>query len=377
MSRPPEAQAAEQQGEAMTRGQEQPASLSLQSVSKHFGPVKAVEGIDLDVAQSEFFSLLGPSGSGKTTLLRIIAGLERPTQGRVRVAGHDVTQMPPYRRRIGMVFQNFLLFPHKTVAENIVFPLRMQRVERHERDDRLRWVTRLLRLEGLAERYPNELSGGQQQRVSLARGLIARPALLLLDEPLANLDRELRAEMEVEIRRYQKELNIPFVYVTHNQEEALTMSDRIAVMRDGAFEQVGLRNDVYRKPATAFVASFVGQSNQMIGIAEAIDGQVLTLTWQGEKLRLPHRGGISAGDKVCFLIKYEDIELTGPQAHDGNVLAGRLRDIIFKGQTANYFVSLKDGSEIVASASSRDQKVGIGETVAIRWPQTAGMCFRT
>jgi ABC-type Fe3+/spermidine/putrescine transport system ATPase subunit len=360
----------------MASAQEQPASLSLQSVSKHFGPIKAVDGIDLDIAQNEFFSLLGPSGSGKTTLLRIIAGLERPTAGRVRVAGHDVTQMPPYRRRIGMVFQNFLLFPHKTVAENIVFPLRMQRVDKRKRDDRLEWAIKLLRLEGLGERYPNELSGGQQQRVSLARGLIARPALLLLDEPLANLDRELRAEMEVEIRRYQKELNIPFVYVTHNQEEALTMSDRIAVMRNGAFEQVGLRNDVYRKPATAFVASFVGQSNQVTGTAEAVDGHLLTLTWQGEKLRLPHQGGISGGDKVRFLIKYEDIELTASQANEGNVLGGRLRDIIFKGQTANYFVSLQDGSEIIASASSRDQKVRVGDTVCIRWPETAGMCFK-
>jgi ABC-type Fe3+/spermidine/putrescine transport system ATPase subunit len=361
----------------MTLAQEQPASLSLHSVSKHFGPIKAVDGIDLDIGQNEFFSLLGPSGSGKTTLLRIIAGLERPTAGRVRVAGHDVTQMPPYRRRIGMVFQNFLLFPHKTVAENIVFPLRMQRVEKRERDERLQWVTKLLRLEGLAERYPNELSGGQQQRVSLARGLIARPALLLLDEPLANLDRELRAEMEVEIRRYQKELRIPFVYVTHNQEEALTMSDRIAVMRNGAFEQVGLRNDVYRKPATAFVASFVGQSNQIPGTVEAVDGHLLTLTWQGEMLRLPHQGGISAGDKVRFLIKYEDIELATAQEGEANVLSGRLRDVIFKGQTANYIVSLEDGSEIIASASSRDQKVRTGETVSIRWPQTAGMCFKS
>jgi ABC-type Fe3+/spermidine/putrescine transport system ATPase subunit len=361
----------------MTTAQEQPASLSLHSISKHFGPIKAVDGIDLDIGQNEFFSLLGPSGSGKTTLLRIIAGLERPTAGRVRVAGHDVTQMPPYRRHIGMVFQNFLLFPHKTVAENIVFPLRMQRVEKRERDDRLQWVIKLLRLEGLAERYPNELSGGQQQRVSLARGLIARPALLLLDEPLANLDRELRAEMEVEIRRYQKELRIPFVYVTHNQEEALTMSDRIAVMRNGAFEQVGLRNDVYRKPATAFVASFVGQSNQISGTVEAVDGHLLTLAWQGEMLRLPHRGGISAGDRVRFLIKYEDIELSAAQEGEANVLSGLLRDIIFKGQTANYIVSLKDGSEIIASASSRDQKVRTGETVAIRWPQTAGMCFKS
>lgn len=364
-------------GEAMARVDDRPASLSLQSVSKHFGPIKAVDGIDLAIGQDEFFSLLGPSGSGKTTLLRIIAGLERPTTGRVLVRGQDVTAMPPYKRHTGMVFQNFLLFPHKTVAENIVFPLRMQKVARAERDERLVWAMKLLRLEGLAERYPDELSGGQQQRVSLARGLISRPALLLLDEPLANLDRELRAEMEVEIRRYQKELNIPFVYVTHNQEEALTMSDRIAVMRNGVFEQIGPRDEVYRKPATAFVATFVGQSNQVTGIAEEAGRDSLALTWLGRRLRLPHQGGISAGDKVRFLIKYEDIEvLPGASGAGGNRLTGRLRDIIFKGQTANCIVSLADGSEITANASSRDQKVGIGETVTIAWPETAGMCFR-
>jgi len=363
--------------EAMTKADDRPASLSLQSVSKHFGPVKAVDGIDLDIGQDEFFSLLGPSGSGKTTMLRIIAGLERPTAGRVLVRGQDVTAMPPYKRRIGMVFQNFLLFPHKTVAENIVFPLRMQKVARAERDGRLLWAMKLLRLDGLAERYPNELSGGQQQRVSLARGLISRPALLLLDEPLANLDRELRAEMEVEIRRYQKELDIPFVYVTHNQEEALTMSDRIAVMRNGVFEQIGPRNDVYRKPATAFVAAFVGQSNQLTGRAEMVGPDSLALTWRGHRLHLPHPGGIAAGDNIRFFIKYEDIEVTPERTANGNHLAGRLRDIIFKGQTANYIVSLADGSEIVASASSRDQKVAIGEAVSVAWPVTAGMCFRS
>ena len=289
-----QAQAAARQigrtGGAMPRAARQPASLSLTSIAKHFGAVKAVDGIDLAVAQDEFFSLLGPSGSGKTTLLRIIAGLERPTTGRVIVGGRDVTDLPPYKRRIGMVFQNFLLFPHKTVEENIVFPLRMQGVAKDERGERLAWVMRLLRLEGLGRRYPNELSGGQQQRVALARGLVARPALLLLDEPLANLDRELRAEMEVEIRRYQKELNIPFVYVTHNQEEALTMSDRIAVMRDGRFEQVGQRTEVYRRPATAFVASFVGQSNRFRGVAKEAGSAAALIEWNGRTLTVPRRG---------------------------------------------------------------------------------------
>ncbi len=180
-----------------------------------------------------------------------------------------------------MVFQNFLLFPHKTAAENIVFPLRMQRVGRAERDERLAWALKLMRLDGLADRYPNEMSGGQQQRVALARGLISRPALLLLDEPLANLDRELRSEMEVEIRRYQKQLEIPFVYVTHNQEEALTMSDRIAVMRNGAFEQVAAKTEIYTNPATSFVAGFVGHANRFDGSLQAIAGDDRAVQLEG------------------------------------------------------------------------------------------------
>ena len=358
------------------------ASLSLQSISKKFGPVKAVDDIILDIQQDEFFSLLGPSGSGKTTLLRIIAGLERPDTGKVLVGGQDVTLMPPYRRRIGMVFQNFLLFPHKTVAENIVFPLRMQNIERAERDERLAWTMHLLRLDGLEARYPHELSGGQQQRVSLARGLISRPALLLLDEPLANLDRELRAEMEVEIRRYQKELKIPFVYVTHNQEEALTMSDRIAIMRNGVVEQVGPRAEVYRKPATAFVASFVGQSNQVDGVAETVGGTSLTFHWLGQQLTVPYSGSINTGDPVRYLIKYEDVEVRARPPKKaprpaGNCLAGQLRDIIFKGQTANYLVVLDGGREIVASGSPRDMKLNIGEPVLVSWPAGTGACFRS
>jgi ABC-type Fe3+/spermidine/putrescine transport system ATPase subunit len=366
----------------MSNAPQATASLSLQTISKHFGPVRAVDGIDLDIGQDEFFALLGPSGSGKTTLLRIIAGLERPNAGRVLVHGKDVTQLPPYRRRIGMVFQNFLLFPHKTVAENIVFPLRMQRVTRSEREERLVWAMRLLRLDGLGARYPNELSGGQQQRVSLARGLISRPALLLLDEPLANLDRELRAEMEVEIRRHQKELNIPFVYVTHNQEEALTMSDRIAIMRNGVFEQVGARTEVYRKPATAFVAAFVGQSNHLTGVVESVSETSVRLKWLGHTLAVPRREDVSAGDTMRFSIKYEDVEiLAGRSAINGhaghNCVAGRLRDIIFKGQTANYIVRLPDDSELVASRSPRDVQLTIGEEVLAVWPKTAGMGFRT
>jgi putative spermidine/putrescine transport system ATP-binding protein/spermidine/putrescine transport system ATP-binding protein len=356
-------------------------ALSLRSISKHFGPVKAVDGVSLDVAQGEFFALLGPSGSGKTTLLRIIAGLERPDSGAVVVGGQDVTHLPPYGRRIGMVFQNFLLFPHKTAGENIVFPLRMQRVPRAERDERLAWALKLLRLDGLADRYPNELSGGQQQRVALARGLISRPALLLLDEPLANLDRELRAEMEVEIRRYQRELRIPFVYVTHNQEEALTMSDRIAVMRDGVFEQIGPREEVYTKPASAFVASFVGSANRLEGRVAEVTEREARMEWNGTSILVPRPLGTAPGDRILFSIKFEDVDISpgaggGDRGAGWNRLPGRLRDVIFKGQTANYIVTLSDGVEITASGTPRALTLRPGDAVVAHWPASVGASFK-
>ncbi|MEX1206293.1 MAG: ABC transporter ATP-binding protein [Dongiaceae bacterium] len=340
----------------------------------------AVDRIDLEVEQSEFFALLGPSGSGKTTLLRIIAGLERPDAGRVLIAGRDVTELPPYKRHVGMVFQNFLLFPHKTVAENIIFPLRMQKASQARRDEQLTWVMSLLRLEGLELRYPNELSGGQQQRVALARGLISRPALLLFDEPLANLDRELRSEMEVEIRRYQKELQIPFIYVTHNQEEALTMSDRIAVMDRGRFEQIGAKSEIYTNPASAFVATFVGHANRLDGRLIDIDGDRARIEWGGQTLLVPLPVGVNPGDDVRYFIKHEDLEIANAGANDVvspnvNQLAGTLRDVIFKGQTANYIVALPGGGDLVISGTPRAATVRPNDPVVVRWPSASGSCF--
>ncbi len=336
--------------------------LTLENVSKHFGAITAADNINIDVGQTEFFALLGPSGSGKTTMLRMIAGLEIPDNGRIVIGGKDVTNLPPYLRGIGMVFQDFLLFPHKTVAENIIFPLKMQKSSAAKKAENLNWVINLVHLEGLEDRYPHQLSGGQKQRVALARGLVSRPSLLLLDEPLANLDRELRKEMEIEIRRFQLELGIPFVYVTHNQEEALTMSDRMAIMRDGKMEQVGEKFSLYHRPTSRFVASFLGSPNTFKGKVSAVDGTVATLDWNGHAIKANAHDGLKVGDAAVCYIKSEKINL---QPGHG-AMSGKIRDVIFKGQYADFLVVLENGQEITASDSHREQMTE-GAQVHVTW----------
>ena len=353
------------------------AILRIDAVEKRFGAVQAVDGVSLEVDRGEFFALLGPSGSGKTTLLRIVSGLEAPDRGRVAIGGVDVTALPPYLRRIGMVFQDFLLFPHRTVAENIAFPLKMQGRSSDEQKEQLDWILGFVRMEGLGDRFPHQLSGGQKQRVALARGLIARPELLLLDEPLANLDRELRKEMEVEVRRYQEELGIPFIYVTHNQEEALTMSDRMAVMHRGALEQVGPKLEVYNAPATRFVASFVGAPNKLGGRAMGGADERLRVDWKG--ITLTGRAGSPArpGDAVEMYLKSERIAIGAAEggAKHENRLEGTVRDIIFKGQFADYFVRARNDEELVVSAPPTLPGITRGSRVTLGWPAEAADLF--
>jgi ABC-type Fe3+/spermidine/putrescine transport system ATPase subunit len=340
--------------------------LRLDGVTKRFGTTVAADAIDLAVARHEFFSLLGPSGSGKTTMLRIIAGLEAPDAGAVLIEGRDVTRLPPYLRGIGMVFQDFLLFPHRTVAENISFPLRMQGKPPAERRRALEWVAALVRLEGYENRFPHQLSGGQKQRVALARGLVSRPSLLLLDEPLANLDRELRKEMEVEIRRFQIELNIPFIYVTHNQEEALTMSDRMAVMRDGRLEQTGDKLALYHEPRTRFVASFLGAPNAFSGAVTAIGDGIAQIAWGDHSFGARAHAGLAPGARADCFVKSEKIALA-PGVPGGGGLAGEVRDVIFKGQYADYLVDIGDGREITVSGPPRPDFLGDTRRVTVSW----------
>jgi spermidine/putrescine ABC transporter ATP-binding subunit len=288
-------------------------SVSIRGVVKRFGDVAAVDGVSLDIRKGEFFSLLGPSGCGKTTLLRMIAGFESPDEGTIAIDGAEVTRTPPYERPVNMVFQHYALFPHLSVGENVAFGLRYRQLDRAARDRRVREVLALLQLDGFESRRPDQLSGGQRQRVALARALALEPRVLLLDEPLGALDQKLRKEVQVQLKQLQRELGITFVFVTHDQEEALTMSDRIAVMHRGSVEQEGESARVFERPATEFVANFMGASNFFAGSAGRTgDGAVdVTPSWGGPPVRVALDGAEapSAGSAVRFVVRPEKLDL--------------------------------------------------------------------
>ncbi|HET9781268.1 MAG TPA: ABC transporter ATP-binding protein [Candidatus Dormibacteraeota bacterium] len=320
------------------------SALRLKGVRKNYGPVVAVDGIDLEVVEGEFFTLLGPSGSGKTTLLRLVAGFERPDDGRIELGGQDVTYLPPYARQTNTVFQDYALFPHMTVGRNIEYGLRIKRVPAAERRKRVERALNMVRLSGLQDRRPNQLSGGQRQRVALARAVINEPEVLLLDEPLGALDLKLRQEMQIELKQIQKEVGITFVYVTHDQEEALTMSDRIAVMANGRIEQVGSPVEVYERPATEFVAGFIGISNVLLR------------------------------DGVRFVVRPEKIRMLTdeePAPAGMTVEPGRVEEVIYVGMTTRYVVHLDRGEQLVAIRQNMDAlgdaKKFEGRSVRLAW----------
>jgi putative spermidine/putrescine transport system ATP-binding protein len=308
-------------------------AVRLEHVTKRFGAVTAVDGVDLDVLEGEFLTMLGPSGSGKTTMLRLIAGFERPTAGRILLHGEDVTGWPPFDRDVNTVFQDYALFPHMSVAQNVEYGLRVKKVGKAERAGRVAEILSVVRLVGFEGRRPTQLSGGQRQRVALARALVNRPRVLLLDEPLAALDRKLREEMQVELKQIQEQVGITFVLVTHDQSEALTMSDRIAVFNDGRVEQVGTPADVYERPETEFVADFVGTSNVLEGpAAAAVLGSPSPVTIRPEKIWLGEPGA-SVGDG----------ELAAP---------GEVRAVIYLGSDTRYRVALDAGGELVVDSQN-------------------------
>lgn len=310
-------------------------AISIKGLTRTFGEVRAVAGVDLEIYEGEFLTLLGPSGSGKTTVLRMIAGFEKPDAGVILLGGKDVAQLPPYDRDVNTVFQDYALFPHMDVVSNIEYGLRVKGVGKSERRERALEALKQVRLEGYENRKPSQLSGGQRQRVALARALVNRPAVLLLDEPLGALDLKLREQMQLELKELQREVGITFIFVTHDQEEALTMSDRIAVFSHGRIEQLGTPREIYENPASSFVSEFVGQTNKL-----TIDG-------------------------VRINIRPEHIELTKNSTGAGRTITGTITDLIFVGSVTRYRFKGTDGTSLISTKPVGDIKVG--DSVTAQW----------
>jgi spermidine/putrescine ABC transporter ATP-binding subunit len=344
------------------------ADVRLVGMRKRFGAVVAVNDVSIDIPRGSIFSLLGPSGCGKTTTLRLIAGFEQPDAGDVFIRGARVTSMPPYRRDFSMVFQSYALFPHLTVAENVAFGLRMRRIARNHRMRSVDEALELVKLGALADRYPRQLSGGQQQRVALARAIVVKPAVLLLDEPLGALDKMLREEMQVELRSLQQRLGITAVFVTHDQEEALTLSDRVAVMQNGVIEQIGAPRDVYDRPRNAFVASFLGASNFIDGVVVAREAaSIVVATAAGRVLANADR---PVGERVRIAVRPERLRM---QRSDGQGLPARIRDIVYRGPVTHFYMDSSAGPLLAYQQDARAGEWAVGDEVRSTWDPEGGV----
>jgi len=358
------------------RGADVPA-IELVGVVKEFQArgevVVAVRGLDLVIAEGEFFSLLGPSGCGKTTTMRMIAGFEEPTRGGIRLHGADVTGIPPNKRDVNMVFQSYALFPHMTVFENVAFGLRRKKAAKEEITRRVGEMLEIVDLGGRGERRPRELSGGQQQRVALARALVNRPRALLLDEPLGALDLKLRQAMQVELKRIQREVGITFVYVTHDQGEALTMSDRIAVMNDGAIEHLGTPREIYEHPKTRFVAGFIGTSNLLSGTVTRVGlGEAVIEVSPEERIIVPvHDPGLTPGSPLELTVRPEKIQLSTTRPADrGCLLRGSVTEVVYLGTSTNFSVTTTTGADIVVfqqNSAAAGEAADRGDNVWLSW----------
>jgi spermidine/putrescine transport system ATP-binding protein len=345
--------------------------LRLENVTKRFGDFVAVDALDLTVPQGSFFALLGPSGCGKTTTLRMVAGLEEPTAGRVLIGDEDITNLRPYRRPVNTVFQSYALFPHLTIFENIAFGLRRRRVKDFKQ--KTLEMLNLIQLEQYATRKPDQLSGGQQQRVALGRALINEPGVLLLDEPLGALDLKLRRQMQVELKRIQTEVGITFVHVTHDQEEAMTMADTIAVMNHGVVEQMGAPGELYENPSTTFVANFLGQSNLIMGSVIDSTGQTVVVDCHGQKVGVHAGRSHTAAGKGWLGVRPEKIFASPAGSEDyfdSNVLTGgRITDVGFFGVSTQYLVAMPWGQEVVVFEQNTGQRAPFknGDEVDLAW----------
>ncbi len=337
--------------------------ITLENLTKRFGSVIAVDNVSVDIGDGSFFALLGPSGCGKTTTLRLIAGFEMPTKGRIYFDGADVTDLPPYKRETGMVFQNYALWPHMTVEENIAYGLKIRKLPKSEIKKRVREVLRLVKLEGFENRYPSQLSGGQQQRIALARAIAVRPKTLLLDEPLSNLDAKLRIETRAELRRIQRELGITTVYVTHDQEEAMSISDRIAVMNQGRIMQIGTPQEIYQRPRNTFVADFIGQATMVEGKVSDSDGRVRVETAIGVLEGVPSRddANLTVGSKVVVSMRPEYFTLK-PEGDVNNIRAV-IDHVAFIGKSQRLYCN-SEGHRIIAELPPY-VRLRIGEKVTL------------
>ena len=348
--------------------------IELDHVSKRFGEHLVVDDADFDVRAGEFFSLLGPSGCGKTTTLRMIAGFEVPTSGRVILEGKDVSNVPPHRRNVNTVFQHYALFPHMNVHDNVAFGPRSRKLEAAETERRVSELLSIVRLSGLAQRRPAQLSGGEQQRVALARALVNYPSALLLDEPLGALDLKLRQAMQSELKRIQKEVGTTFIYVTHDQEEALTMSDRIAVMNQGRVEQIGTPHEVYHEPATTFVAGFIGVANLLAATVVRMDGNVATAAVGGAEMRATV-GGWSGkpGDAATIMIRPERIRLSSTPFAASTSIPVTVASTIFEGPVLRVTLRASDGTEMIGHIGPENgiSDVRVGQSLLAGWREEA------
>jgi spermidine/putrescine transport system ATP-binding protein len=353
--------------------------VQLAGVSKSFGDLKAVDDISFEIQRGEFFSILGPSGCGKTTTLRLLAGFEQPDEdgGEVRLLGQTVNKKRPYERQIAMVFQNYALFPHLSVAKNVAFGLEQRKTPKHEIGDRVRRALEMVRLkpEVFLNRMPGQLSGGQRQRVALARALVLEPAILLLDEPLGAIDLKLRKEMQLELKALNKQLGTTFIYVTHDQEEALTMSDRIAVMDNARVAQLGTPAEIYENPRTGFVAKFIGESNFFEGKAAGrSSGQWQIRQTGAGSFQVPHHPALKEGHDVRIAVRPEWLDVVRPDAvpPGENALIGTIRDIIYLGETMHVIVTVPGAGDVTVALRNEGQLIKPltwkkGDTAAVAW----------